>query len=57
MVAAGFYVLTLGEAKALQNVGWLTCTAMLVASVATFVTIPALARKNVDIVSVGLGIS
>jgi len=46
MVAAGFYVLTLGEAKALQNVGWLTCTAMLVASVATFVTVPALARKR-----------
>ena len=46
MVAAGFYVLTLGKAKALQNVGWLTCCAMLIAALATFLAIPVLARKK-----------
>jgi len=45
MVAAGFYVLTLGKAKALQNVGWLTCAAMIVAALATFLAVPVLARK------------
>ncbi len=46
MVAAGFYVLTLGDAKPLQNVGGLTAVAMLVAAVATFVAIPVLARRS-----------
>jgi predicted RND superfamily exporter protein len=46
MVCAGFYVLTLGKARPLQNVGGLTAAAMLAAAVATFVTIPALARKR-----------
>ena len=45
MVAAGFFVLTLGEARPLQNVGGLTSAAMLVAAVMTFVAIPVLARK------------
>jgi len=46
MVAAGFYVLTLGEARPLQNVGLLTASAMLVAASATFVAIPVLARRR-----------
>jgi predicted RND superfamily exporter protein len=46
MVAAGFYVLTLGEARPLQNVGGLTSAAMVTAAVATFVVIPVLARKT-----------
>jgi len=46
MVAAGFFVLTLGDAKPLQNVGGLTSVAMLVAALATFVALPALARKR-----------
>ncbi|HHH30218.1 MAG TPA: hypothetical protein ENK57_18015, partial [Polyangiaceae bacterium] len=45
MVSAGFFVLTLGDAKPLENVGGLTSAAMLVAAMATFVAIPALARK------------
>jgi hypothetical protein len=45
MVAAGFFILTLGDAKPLQNVGGLTSAAMLVAAVATFMAIPVLARK------------
>ncbi|MBT3221619.1 MAG: MMPL family transporter [Proteobacteria bacterium] len=45
MVSAGFFVLTLGEARPLQNVGGLTSAAMLVAAVMTFVAIPVLARK------------
>jgi uncharacterized protein len=40
MVAAGFYVLTLGEARPLQNVGGLTAAAMLTAALSTFVSIP-----------------
>ncbi len=44
MVALGFYVLTLGEARPLQNVGSLVSAAMLAAAVATFVAIPVLAR-------------
>ena len=45
-VAAGFFVLTLGEARPLQNVGGLTAAAMVAAALATFVAIPALARKT-----------
>lgn len=46
MVAAGFFVLTLGEARPLQNVGGLTAAAMLVAAVATFALLPVLGGKN-----------
>ena len=46
MVAAGFFVLTLGEAKPLQNVGSLTAAAMLIAGAATFVVVPVLARRD-----------
>jgi predicted RND superfamily exporter protein len=46
MVAAGFFVLTLGEARPLQNVGGLTSAAMLTAAFATFLALPALARKR-----------
>ncbi len=46
MVAAGFYVLTLGEAKPLQNVGLLTASAMLIAALTTFVAIPVMARRR-----------
>jgi uncharacterized protein len=46
MVAGGFVVLTMGEAKPLQNVGGLTATAMMAAALATFATISALARKR-----------
>src|SRR5690606_14938134 len=46
MVALGFFVLTFGEAKPLQNVGGLTAAAMLGAGLATFLTIPALARRT-----------
>ncbi len=46
MVAAGFFVLTLGEARTLHNVGGLTAAAMLIAGVSTFVTIPVLARRR-----------
>jgi len=46
MVAAGFYVLTLGDAKPLQNVGGLTAAAMVVAALATFVAIPVLAQRS-----------
>ncbi|MBM4375108.1 MAG: MMPL family transporter [Deltaproteobacteria bacterium] len=46
MVSAGFLVLTLGEARPLKTVGGLTGAAMLVAAVATFVVIPALARRT-----------
>ncbi len=42
MVAAGFFVLTLGEARPLQNVGGLTAAAMLTAALSTFVSIPLL---------------
>ena len=42
MVAAGFYLLTLGEARTLQNVGGLTAAAMLVAAISTFGAVPAL---------------
>jgi len=46
MVAIGFFVLTLGEAKPLQNVGSLTATAMICAATATFIVIPMLARRS-----------
>ena len=45
-VCAGFFVLTLGDAKPLQNVGALTAAAMLAAAVTTFLAIPALARRQ-----------
>ena len=46
MVAGGFVVLTMGEARPLQNVGGLTAAAMMVAALATFAAIPVLARKR-----------
>ena len=46
MVATGFFVLTLGEARPLQNVGSLTAAAMVTAAVAAFLVIPVLAKKN-----------
>ena len=46
MVCAGFLVLTQGEAKPLQSVGGLTAAAMLTAALATFLTLPVLARKR-----------
>ena len=46
MVAGGFVVLTMGEARPLQNVGGLTAAAMMAAALATFVVVPALARKR-----------
>jgi predicted RND superfamily exporter protein len=45
MVAAGFVILTRGEARPLQNVGALTAAAMIAAGLATFTVIPTLARK------------
>ena len=45
-MCAGFFVLTLGQARPLQNVGGLTSAAMLTAAVATFLVIPALARRR-----------
>jgi predicted RND superfamily exporter protein len=45
MVAAGFFLLTLGEARTLQNVGGLTAAAMLTAAVATFLAVPALMAR------------
>lgn len=48
MVAAGFYLLTLGEARTLQNVGGLTATAMVVAAVSTFWAVPALWPRSVN---------
>lgn len=46
MVAAGFFILTLGDARPLQNVGGLTAAAMLVAAAATFLAVPVLARRH-----------
>lgn len=46
MVGAGFFVLTLGEARPLQNVGGLTAAAMIAAAITTFVICPLLARKR-----------
>jgi hypothetical protein len=45
MVAAGFFVLTLGQARPLKLVGGLVSAAMLVAAFATYFAIPALARR------------
>jgi len=45
-VCAGFFVLTLGDARPLQNVGALTAAAMLVAAAATFLALPALGRRR-----------
>ena len=45
-VCAGFFVLTLGDARPLQNVGGLTAAAMVTAALATFLAIPALARRR-----------
>jgi predicted RND superfamily exporter protein len=46
MMAVGFFVLTLGEARPLKNVGGLTAAAMIAAGAATFLVCPLLARKN-----------
>jgi predicted RND superfamily exporter protein len=46
MVAVGFFILTLGDARPLQNVGLLTASAMLLAALATFLAIPAFAQKR-----------
>lgn len=46
MVAAGFFVLTLGDARPLKNVGSLTTAAMLIAAFSTFLVIPLLARQT-----------
>jgi predicted RND superfamily exporter protein len=46
MVSVGFFVLTLGEARPLKNVGGLTSAAMLVAALVTFLVIPVLARRR-----------
>jgi uncharacterized protein len=46
MVAAGFFILTLGEAKPLHSVGGLTSAAMIGAAVVTFLAIPVLARRR-----------
>lgn len=46
MVAVGFFVLTLGEARPLKNVGGLTAGAMVVAALATFIVCPLLARRR-----------
>src|SRR5262249_48442289 len=46
MVAGGFVVLTMGEARPLQNVGALTATAMTAAAFATFGAITAFARRR-----------
>jgi predicted RND superfamily exporter protein len=46
MVAAGFFVLTLGDARPLKNVGGLTSAAMIVAALCTFLLVPMFARKR-----------
>ncbi|NUP07369.1 MAG: MMPL family transporter [Polyangiaceae bacterium] len=46
MVAIGFFVLTLGDARPLQNVGGLTAAAMIAAALATFIICPLLARRR-----------
>ena len=45
-VALGFFVLTLGDARPLRNVGGLTAAAMVVAAVCTFVLLPLLAGRR-----------
>lgn len=46
-VSCGFFVLTLGDARPLRNVGGLTAAAMLIAAGCTFVVLPLLARRRV----------
>ncbi len=46
MVALGFAVLTLGDARPLRNVGALTATAMLVSAAMTFLAIPVLCNRK-----------
>jgi len=46
MVSVAFFILTLGEAKSLHNVGGLTAAAMIGAAVMTFLAIPVLARRR-----------
>jgi hypothetical protein len=46
MIAAAFFVLTLGEAKPLKSVGGLTAAAMLTAGLATYLAIPTIARRR-----------
>jgi predicted RND superfamily exporter protein len=46
MVAVGFFVLTLGEARPLKNVGGLTAGAMIVAALVTFLVVPVLAGRR-----------
>jgi predicted RND superfamily exporter protein len=45
-VAAGFYVLTLGQSVPLRNVGGLTAVALLVSAAAAILVLPVLARKR-----------
>jgi uncharacterized protein len=45
-VSAGFFVLTLGDARPLKNVGGLTAAAMIVAAGCTFIVIPLLGRRR-----------
>lgn len=45
MVAAGFFLLTMGEARTLQNVGGLTAAAMLTAAITTFLAVPLLLTR------------
>jgi predicted RND superfamily exporter protein len=44
-VSAGFFVLTLGDARPLKNVGGLTASAMICAALITFLAVPAFARR------------
>ena len=46
MVAAGFFVLTLGNAQPLRNVGGLTAAAMITAALCTFLVLPVVARRR-----------
>ncbi len=46
MVAVGFWLLTLGEARPLRNVGGLTAAAMFVAALATFLIVPVFYRAR-----------
>jgi predicted RND superfamily exporter protein len=45
-MAAGFFVLTLGEARPLRNVGGLTSAGMLLSALSTFLVLPVLARRR-----------
>ncbi|MFM2247080.1 MAG: hypothetical protein RL071_3154 [Pseudomonadota bacterium] len=45
-VAVGFFVLTLGDARPLKNVGGLTAAAMLISAGCTLAVVPALARRR-----------